>query len=617
MEKIRSIYVRVKFYFKKYGFKATLKKCLKKVVYKLLGKSTRNLRVEYMEWIKNNEPTEEELEQQKNYNFENNPKISIIVPMYNTPENFFKDLVDCMQSQTYSNWELCLADGSPEENKELKKYFENDKRVVYKFLGKNDGISGNTNEALKLVTGDYVGLLDHDDAIPKFALYEIVKTINENPNVEFIYTDEDKIEGTIDKRCSPHFKPDYAPDTLACHNYITHFVVMKTKLIKKLGGFRKEYNGAQDFDLVLRASEETQNIIHIPKVLYHWRVHPQSTAMISDSKPYAYEAGKKAALDHQTRLGRKVSKVDHGGDVPGIYEVEYEVDGNPKVSILIPNKDGIKFLKQCVNSVLELTTYNNYEIVIIENNSIEQSTFKYYKEIEKNEKVRVIYYPEKGFNYSKIINFGVKNCDSEFIMQLNNDTKLLTKDWLEKFIGYAQRKEIGAVGARLYFGDKSIQHAGIAYGICDLAANLFPGLKWGNRGYYGKDALIQNISAVTGACLFCRKELYEEVNYMDEEKFVVAFNDVDFCLKLREKGYLNIYNPYIELMHYESKTRGYENTTEKNERFARECDNFKEKWKDLMKNPDPYYNPNLSRQTAGYDIECGKVKYKLFKGECK
>jgi GT2 family glycosyltransferase len=266
-------------------------------------------------------------------------------------------------------------------------------------------------------------------------------------------------------------------------------------------------------------------------------------------------------------------------------------------------------LKTCVSSILELTTYPNYEIVIIENNSEDEKTFEYYKELEKNDKIKILYYPEKGFNYSRIINYGVKNVDGDFVMQLNNDTKLLTPNWLEKFIGYGQRKDIGAVGARLYFEDKSIQHAGIAYGICDLAANLFPGLPWGSRGYFGKDCLIQDISAVTGACLFCRKELYEEVGYMDDEKFVVAFNDVDFCMKIAEKGYHNIYNPYIELMHYESKTRGYEVGTEKNERFERECKNFQEKWRKVLDKPDPYLNPNISRTTAMYDIEPGKIKF--------
>lgn len=603
MGKIKNGYNKLKCYFDRYGFIATVKK----IILILCGKNT-NQNAKYQNWIKNNEPSEEELNKQRQYKFEKNPKISIIVPMYNTKESFFKELIDCMKEQTYSNWELCLADGSPSENENLKKYYENESRVIYKHLSKNDGISGNTNEALKLATGEYIGLLDHDDVLSNFALYEIVKTINENAEVDFIYSDEDKIEGETGKRHAPHFKPDFAPDTLACHNYITHFVVMKSELINKLGGFRKEYNGAQDFDLVLRASEETKNIIHIPKILYHWRVHSESTAMIADSKPYAYEAGKRAAIDHQKRLGREVI-VAEKEEVPGIYNLQFKVNGNPKVSIIIPNKDGIKYLKRCIESVLNLTTYKNYEIIIVENNSEDPKTFEYYKIIEKNEKVKVLYYPEKGFNYSKIINFGVKNCDGDFVMQLNNDTKLLTNDWLEKFIGYGQRKEIGAIGARLYFGDKTIQHAGIAYGICDLAANLFPGLPWGMRGYYGKDALIQNISAVTGACLFCRRELYEEVGFMEENMFAVAFNDVDFCLKLREKGYLNIYNPYIELMHYESKTRGYEVTPEKNERFNKECENFKTKWKEVLKYPDPYYNPNISRNTAMYDIEENKIKY--------
>jgi len=608
MKKLIHIFNQVKYYFKKYGFIPTVKKCLKKLKNKICKNTQRNLRAEYYAWINNNEPNEEELEKQRNVVFEKQPKISIIVPMYNTKELFFKDLIDCMKGQTYSNWELCLADGSPEENLELRKYFENEPRIKYKLLEKNAGISGNTNEALKLATGDYIGLLDHDDVIPVFALFEIVKTINENSEVDFIYTDEDKIEEVVGNRCDPHFKPDFAPDTLACHNYITHFVIMKKELMDKIGGFRDEYNGAQDFDLVLRASELTNNIVHIPKVLYHWRIHNESTAKVSDAKPYAYESGKRAAMDHQIRLGRKAI-VDHGGDIPGIYSVQFEVEGNPKVSIMIPNKDGLNYLKRCVESILKLTTYNNYEIVVIENNSETKEIFEYYKEIEKNDKVRIIYYPEKGFNYSKIINFGVKNCDSEFVMQLNNDTRLITPDWLEKLVGYAQRKEIGAVGARLYYEDKSIQHAGIAYGIGNLAANLFPGLPYGCRGYYGKDCLIQDISAVTGACLLCRRELYEEVGYMEEEMFAVAFNDVDFCLKLREKGYFNIYNPYVELMHYESKTRGYENTPEKNERFNRECKNFREKWKDLLEKPDPYYNLNLTRNTASYDIETIDIKY--------
>lgn len=592
---------QLKFYLKKYGIISTLRKIFSIVINPLNYLKDEKTK-KYKKWIEKNEPNEEELNIQRKKKFKVEPKISIIVPMYKTKEIFFEDLIECLQNQTYSNWELCLADGSPEINKELEKYYINEDRIKYKFLNKNDGISGNTNEALKMVTGDYIGLLDHDDVLPRFALYEIVKCINENPNVEFIYSDEDKINETIENRGGPHFKPDFAPETLAAHNYITHFVVLKKELMAKLGGFRKEYNGAQDFDLVLRASEETDKIIHIPKILYHWRIHNESTAKVSDAKPYAYEAGKRAAHDHQIRLGRKAI-VEHGEDVPGIYNIQFEVEGNPKVSILIPNKDNIKILKKCINSILEKTTYNNYEIIIIENNSENEKTFKYYEKLKENSKIKILEYKDKGFNYSKIINYGVKNCDGDFVLQLNNDTELITSDWLEKFIGYAQQKEIGAVGARLYFKDKSIQHAGIAIGIGGFAANLFSRLPRGMRGYYGKDCLIQNLSAVTGACLFSRREIYEEVGYMDEENFKIALNDVDFCLKIREKGYRIVYNPYIELMHYESISRGYENTPEKNERFNEEVNNFKEKWKELLKKGDPYYNINLSREFVDYTIK--------------
>jgi GT2 family glycosyltransferase len=606
MNKLKNLYNQISFYFKKYGFLATIRKCFRKI---FVERRFHTERANYQLWIKANEPTEEELELQRKTRFEKNPKISIVVPMYNTKEEFFKDLVNCLKNQTYSNWELCLADGSPVINGDLIKYYKDDERIKYKHLKKNDGISGNTNEGLKMVTGDYVGLLDHDDAIPVFALYEIVKCINENPEVEFIYTDEDKIEEKLKNRCDPHFKPDFSPDTLSSNNYITHFVVMtKELMVDKIGGFRKEYNGAQDFDLVLRASELTKNIVHIPKVLYHWRIHNESTAKVADAKPWAYEAGKKAAQDHITRMGRK-GTADDGGDIPGVYEIEYEVEGNPKVNILIPNKDGIEFLKKCVNSILEKTTYTNYEIDIIENNSEEEETFKYYEELKKNRKIKILTYPEKGFNYSKIINFGVKNVDGEFVMQLNNDTELITKNWLEKFIGYAQRKDVGAVGARLYYSDHSIQHAGISYGIGGLAANLMPGVPYGSHGYFGRECLTQNLSAVTGACLFTRREIYEEVGYMDEELFKVAFNDVDFCLKIRQKGYLVVYNPYIELWHYESKTRGYENTPEKQERFENECNNFKNKWKDLLSKPDPYLNINFRRDTASYNVRTDKIEY--------
>lgn len=600
---IKNIIIIIKLNLKQKGFKYTIKKAIKFVANKILRKdNTRSYNI----WIKNNEPNTEELEEQRKAKFEIEPKFSFIVPMYNTPENYFEELVNCLINQTYKNWELCLADGSKEQNPKIQEIAKKDDRIKYKFLNENKGIAGNTNAALEMATGDYIALLDHDDLLPVFCLYELTKAINENPEAEFIYTDEDKITGDENKRYDPHFKPDFSIDTLRSNNYITHLSVFKKELMEKLEGFRDKYDGAQDYDIILRAIENTNKIIHIPKILYHWRVHQNSTAMLSDAKPYAYEAGIRAIEGHLERQGLH-AKVTHGGDMHGVYEVEYEIEGNPKVSILIPNKDSVKLLKNCINSILKLTTYQNYEIIIIENNSEKEETFKYYKELENIEKIKVLIYPEKGFNYSEIINFGVKNASGEYVMQLNSDTKLLTPNWLEKFIGYSQRKDVGAVGARLYYKDKSIQHAGIGVGICGLAANLFINTPKGIHAYFGREATTRNVSAVTGACLFSKKSIYEEVGYMDEKDFAVAFNDVDFCLKIREKGYLIIYNPYIELMHYESKTRGYENTPAKKERFEKEANNFKNKWKDVIKKGDPYLNINFSNNTAICQIETNKI----------
>ena len=450
----------------------------------------------------------------------------------------------------------------------------------------------------------------------------------------------------------------------------------------KFGMLNSRFDGAQDFDFVLRATEKSNKVVHISKILYHWRVHRDSTANVADAKPYAYEAGLKVVEEHLKRIGRE-GNVFYGQDVPGIYGIEYKVIGEPKVSILIPNKDNIKLLKTCVESILNLTTYKNYEIVIIENNSVEKETFEYYEKLKNNKKIRILNYTEYlknkiengvkeknkcdvdsnneiknkikykenrynnnelefenreadnlkeivgdtqklnkqleesniendidnninnnlyEFNYSALINYGTKNTDGDFILQLNNDTKLLTKNWLELFIGYAQNDDIGAVGARLYYEDKAIQHAGIAYGIGGTAGNLLVNLPYGERAYFGRESATRNVSAVTGACLFARREIYEVVGFMDEKLFKVAFNDVDFCLKIIENGYRIVYNPYVELIHYESKTRGYEYSKKQEERFKKESNNFKEKWKNVLKAPDPYYNPNFSRETCNFDL---------------
>lgn len=594
---------QINYYLKKYGVIKTIKKCISKVLKKIkFIIKNRNIIAmdDYHKWIYFNEPTEKQIEEQRKTKFKLKPKISVIVPMYNTKVEYFNELVGCLIGQTYTNWELCLADGSEKENKEILKICEKDDRIKYKFLNSNDGISANTNEALKLATGDYIALLDHDDLLPVFALYEIVNAINENPDVEFIYSDEDKCT-TIKNRYDPHFKPDFAIDTLRSVNYICHFSVFKKSLMDKLGGFRSEFDGAQDYDIILRMSEETDKIIHIPKVLYHWRVHPQSTAAVTagDAKPYAFEAGKRAIEAHLKRVGLD-AKVEHGISL-GIYRTIYNVVGNPKVSIVIPNMDHIEELKVCINSILEKTTYSNYEIVVVENNSKKEETFEYYKQIEQNEKVKVVYYPEKQFNYSKIINFGVKNSDGEYIMQLNNDTELLTSNWLEELIGYAQRKDIGAVGVKLYYPDNTIQHNGVIIGIGGVGGHILKNLPKDERGYFARDSFVQNMSAVTAACIISRKEIYEEVGYMDES-FEVAFNDLDFCLKIREKGYLIVIDPFVELIHYESKSRGYEDTPEKIKRFQGEIKRFQKKWKKILEEGDPYFNKNFRLDIEDYRI---------------
>ncbi len=613
-EKVNITHIKneISYYYKKYGFIRTIKKCFSKVVH-AISYRIKNYQVarmnDYEKWIYYNEPSKEELEEQRHHTFEKQPKISVIIPMYNTPKQYFEELVDRMIEQTYSNWELCLADGSPEKNKEIEEICKKDDRIHYQFLAENRGISGNTNAALMMATGDYISLLDHDDLLAPFALYEVVKIINRHPEVEFIYSDEDKFTTLGGKRFDPHFKPDFAIDTLRSNNYICHFSTFKKELMDKLGGFRSNYDGAQDYDIIIRMSELTDKIIHIPKILYHWRVHPASTAAATagDAKPYAFESGIRVLQDHLKRVGLE-GTVEHGITL-GIYRIRYAVKGTPKVTILIPNMDHIGELKTCINSILEQTTYPNYEIVVIENNSKKEETFAYYKEIEKNEKVSILYYPEKQFNYSKIINYGVKHTTGEYILQLNNDTEVLTPDWLEEMLGYAQREDVGAVGVKLFYPDDTIQHAGVIIGMGGIGGHVLKNLYKDHRGYFARDSFVQNMSAVTAACMLAKRNVYEEVDYMDEG-FAVAFNDIDFCLKIREKGYLIIYDPYVMLTHYESKSRGYEDTPEKQKRFLGEIERFEKRWKKELEAGDPYFNPNFRLDVNDYIVKNTKVDFR-------
>ena len=627
---------KLNYYFRRYGVLKTSRKVFKRL-FRISDKKKNNIE-DFKIWIKNTEPGEEALKAQSSHTFEYSPKISIVVPMYNTNAEYLKEMVSSVVNQTYDNFELCLSDGSDvldENRKKIIDIISENEKIKYIKLEKNSGISSNTNAAIELASGDFIGFMDHDDLLSRDCLFEIVKCINEK-HPDFIYSDEDKIDEN-GQRFEPYFKPDYSPETLECNNYITHFSVVSKKLLDTIGLLEPRFDGAQDFDFVLRVSEATEKIEHISKILYHWRVSANSTAQVADNKPYAYEAGIKVIEEHLNRTGKK-GKVSYGNDVPGIYKIEYEVKDNPKVSIVIPNKDNIKLLSASIKSILKLTTYQNYEIVIIENNSVKSETLNYYDEIVKNPKVKVFNYNNKTmqdadwedslesidtiaseeveqiiednlkneneFNYSALINFAVKLVDSDYIVQLNNDTKLITPNWLEIMLGYmCQNPKVGAVGARLYYDDKTIQHAGIIVGLGGFAGNMLVNVPYGVHAYFGREAATRNVMAVTGACLFTSKEMYQKVGYMDDKNLKVALNDVDLCLKIYEMGYRIIYNPYVELWHYESKTRGYEFSKEQEERFEKEIEFFKNKWHKYLDKHDPYYNKNLSLSSCNYEID--------------
>ncbi len=602
---------QIKFYIEKYGFFKTIRKCIlvvaRKVLRILQGRKDINYG-DYGDWIRANELKQTQIEEQVKKKFDKMPKISIVVPMYHTPEKFLKELVQSVMEQTYANWELCLADGSEKQNEKFQSIYAQDERIHYQLLEENKGISGNTNAAIQMATGQYIALLDHDDTLAPYALYEVVKTINQYPETEFLYSDEDKIDES-GNRSEGYFKPDFAPDTLRAQNYICHFSVFQKELMDKLGGFQSEFDGAQDYDIFLRMSEivKPENIKHISKILYHWRVHKDSTAKLdSQAKNYAFDNGIKAIEAHLERMGLRGTVTN--GCINGIYRVDYEVKGEPKVSIVIPNKDEKEILEVCVSSILEKTTYGNYEIVIVENNSQTEEIFEYYQELEKHPKIKVVKYPKTGFNYSGIINVGVQKASGEYIVQLNNDTELLTSNWLEIMLGFCQREDVGAVGVKLFYPDETIQHAGIIVGIGGIAGNRFKSIPKSGHGYFAEESMIQNLSAVTGACVMSPKKVYEEVGFMNEE-LAVAFNDVDFCLKIREKGYLIVYTPNVEFIHYESKSRGYEDTPEKKKRFQNEINTFEKRWQNVLDEGDPYYNINLSLDTEVYHMKSCKIDY--------
>lgn len=547
--------------------------------------------------------TEEELEAQRTEVFPRSIKFSIVVPLYNTPEKFLHEMIRSVIDQTYADWELCMADGSDEAHGNVERicrqYMRKDLRIKYQRLEENLGISGNTNACLEMATGDYIGLFDHDDLLHPAALHEVMRAICEQ-DADFIYTDENTFHEKPEDAFCPHFKPDYAPDTLRSYNYICHFTVFSRELLDEVGNFRREFDGSQDYDMVLRLTEKASKIVHIPEILYFWRAHSGSTAGDISAKPYTMDAARRALGEHLDRVGL-VGEVEDSS-IPSTYRIKYTISGCPKVSIVIPNMDHADTLRTCISSILEKTTYENFEIVIIENNSRKEETFAYYDELKTDPRIQIVTCEGK-FNYSAINNFGVREAATgEYILLLNNDIEVITPDWLQEMLMFAQRPDVGAVGAMLYYPDDTIQHAGVVLGIGGVAGHAHKYFPRGDFGYMSRATIAQDLSVVTAACVMLPRTVWDEVGGLDET-FEVAFNDVDLCMRIRKAGYLIVWTPYAELYHYESKSRGAEDTPEKKKRFEGEVRRFQARWKSELAAGDPYYNPNLTLVREDFSVK--------------
>ena len=557
--------------------------------------------VPYEPWYEAYRPTPDILEAQRSKTWEHSLKFSVIVPAFHTPEDFLCQMLESVQAQTYSNWELCIANASSEDTamrRILENYSLADSRIRFANLSQNTGISQNTNAALAIATGDFVCLLDHDDLLAPNALYEAALALERNPEIDVMYTDEDKVTTDLSKHFQPHLKPDYSPDLLRSNNYICHFFLVRATIARAIHGFRPEFDGAQDYDFIFRCIEQARIVCHIPEILYHWRVHKSSTADNPISKKYAFEAGRQAIESHLKRMNI-AAHVELKKEL-GFYRTHYDILGEPLISILIPNCNEAATLKNCIDSIESATTYANYEIIVIENNSNTDEITSYYRSLECDSHVHIITW-NGAFNYSAINNFGAAYADGEYLVLLNNDTQVISPNWLEEMLGICQRQEVGIVGAKLYYPDKTIQHAGTVIGIGGSAGHVFTDLPGTYTGYMHKASLQLNYSAVTAACMMVKKTLYNHMHGLDSD-FRVAFNDVDFCLRVRESGYLIVYTPYAELYHFESKSRGPEDNPAKVQRFQDETALLKARHPAIFEEGDPYYNKNLSLTKWNYSL---------------
>ncbi len=556
-------------------------------------------------------PDEERARTEREAVFERMVKISILVPLFNTPESFLREMLDSVLAQTYENWELCLADGSDEAHGYVgeicRKYVSEDdrRRIVYRKLAKNAGIAGNTNECLKMAGGEYIGLFDHDDILHPSALYEYVRVINEQ-GADYVYCDETTFRsGDINHMLTMHFKPDYAVDNLRANNYICHFSVFARELLDGTELFRSRFDGSQDHDMILRLTDRAKKVVHVPRLLYYWRSHEGSVASGVEAKPYVVEAARGAVADHLKRHGFTHFHISSTRAFETIFKIRYPIAGDPMISVVIANKDHRKDLERCITSIMEKSTYENYEIVVVENGSGEPEIFEYYESLKERENIRVVSFDCGGsFNYSAVNNFGVENARGDYILLLNNDTQVITVNWMEELLMYAQREDVGAVGAKLYYENKTIQHAGVVLGLGAhrTAGHSHYGQHRENLGYMGRLCYAQNVSAVTGACLLVKKKLFEEAGGLDTG-FAISLNDVDFCLKLRQMGLLNVFTPFAELYHFESISRGLDDQGEKAARYNSESERFREKWKEILEKGDPYYNPNFSLDRSDFALK--------------
>lgn len=590
----------------------------------------RSQKISYDKWYQKHKIQEEEWNRQRTDSdaWENRPLVSICVPLYNTPESYLFEMIDSVRNQTYTNWQLCLADGSPEFalGEAIKKQYPAEPRISYRYLGKNLGISGNTNEAFAGAKGTWIGLLDHDDLLAPEALYEslaaaglkeatasLVKRRRNSTEIEAVYSDEDKISEDLKVHFDPHFKPDYNIDLLCTNNYITHFFMVKREIVERTGGFCSRYDGAQDFDFIFKCTDAAKGVAHVPRVLYHWRTSAGSTAENPASKMYAYEAGKRAIEDHLKAKGIPAEVFCTKN--PGFYRVKYTLKEEPLISILIPNKDEAETLRTCLESV-EKSTYRNYEIILIENNSEREDTFAYYEkltgQVYRKEAVlegklpggnRICVVTWNGaFNYAAINNFGSSYAAGKYLLFLNNDIEIITRDWMEEMLGHCQREDVAAVGCKLLYPDKTIQHAGVGIGLGGIANNMFTGMDSKFHGYMHRANLQMNYSAVTAACMLVKRQVYEKVGGFTEE-LAVAYNDIDLCLKMGQAGCRIVYTPYACAYHYESKSRGKEDSAEKKERLKREAEYMMQRWSEIFEYGDPCYNPNFSKKRMDYTLE--------------